>query len=76
MLSQTKGERIGDRDIKAITPVSADKIYDIIIKGKKGQRLMHGEKAVKLCSKPWRVVHRLHPEEFNRTWLILGPACR
>ncbi len=61
-----KGDRIGDRNIKAITPVSADKLYDIIIKGKKGLRLRQGEKAIKLCSKAWRVVHRLHPREFNK----------
>jgi hypothetical protein len=61
-----KGDRIGDRNIKAITPVAADKLYDIIIKGKSGERLRQGEKAVKLCSKAWRVVHRLHPEEFDK----------
>ena len=45
-----KGDRIGDRKIRAITPVSADKIYDIICQGPRG----------------WRVVHRLYPSQFNR----------
>jgi hypothetical protein len=61
-----KGDRVGDRSVKAITPISADKLYDIIIKGNKGERLRQGEKAVKLCSKAWRVVYRLHPKEFNK----------
>jgi hypothetical protein len=61
-----KGDRVGDRSIKAITPVGADKLYDKIIQGKKGERLRQGEKAVKLCSKAWRVVYRLHPKEFNK----------
>ena len=61
-----KGDRVGDRSIKAITPDGADKLYDKIIQGKKGERLRQGEKAVKLCSKAWRVVYRLHPREFNK----------
>ena len=32
-----KGDRIGDRKIKAITPVAADKIYDRIIDGLAGR---------------------------------------
>lgn len=61
-----KGDRIGDRKIKAITPVSADKIYSIIIAGPRGERLRQGEKAVALCRRAWRVVHRLYPNEFDR----------
>lgn len=60
-----KGDRIGDRRIKAITPVSADKIYDIICKGPRGLRPRQGEKAVALCRRAWRVVHRLHPHQFD-----------
>ena len=45
---------------------SADKIYSIIIDGPNGERLRQGEKAVALCRRAWRVVHRLHPTEFNR----------
>jgi hypothetical protein len=47
------------------TPRGADKLYDIFIQGKKGLRLRQGEKAVGLCRKAWRVVHRLYLEEFN-----------
>jgi hypothetical protein len=61
-----KGDRIGDRRIRAITPISADKIYDIICKGPRGIRPRQGEKAVALCCRAWRVVHRLHPSQFNR----------
>src|SRR5262249_18088410 len=62
-----KGDRIGDRRVKAITPVSADKIYDVICKGPRGLRPRQGEKAVALCRRAWRVVHRLHPRQFGRT---------
>lgn len=61
-----KGDRIGGRRIRAITPVSADKIYDIICKGPRGLRPRQGEKAVALCRRAWRVVHRLHPHQFDR----------
>ena len=60
------GDRIGGRSIKSITPRGADKIYDKIIAGPKGARLRQGEKAVVLCRKAWRVVHRLYPIEFNK----------
>lgn len=61
-----KGDRIGERKVASITPVSADKIYEIIIAGPRGERLRQGEKAVALCRRAWRVVHRLYPTEFNR----------
>jgi hypothetical protein len=61
-----KGDRIGEQRIRAITPVSADKIYEIICKGPRGLRLRQGEKAVALCRRAWRVVHRLHPSLFDR----------
>ena len=61
-----KGDRIGDRRIRAITPVSADKIYDLICQGPRGLRPRQGEKAVALCRRAWRVVHRLHPSQFDR----------
>ena len=60
-----KGDRIGDRKIKAITPVSADKIYELIVQGPNGERPRQGEKAVALCRRAWRVVHRLYPKEFD-----------
>jgi integrase len=60
------GERIGGKPIKSITPRAADKLYDKFTIGTKGQlRLRQAEKAVVLCRKAWRVVHRLYPEEFN-----------
>ena len=61
-----KGDRIGERRIRAITPVSADKIYDIICNGPRGLRPRQGEKAVALCRRAWRVVHRLYPSQFDR----------
>ena len=61
-----KGDKIGDRKIKAITPVSADKIYELIVQGPRGERPRQGEKAVALCRRAWRVVHRLYPDQFDR----------
>lgn len=61
-----KGDRIGDRRIRSITPLSADKIYEIICDGPRGFRPRQGEKAVALCRRAWRVVHRLHPSHFDR----------
>jgi hypothetical protein len=65
-----KGDRVGSRMIKAISPQGADKIYERIIGLIDGEgeptRLRQGEKAVKLCSKAWRVVQRLYPAEFDR----------
>ena len=61
-----KGDRIGSRPIKSITPLGADKIYDKLTVGAKGQRLRTAEKIVLLCRKAWRVVHRLHPDQFNK----------
>jgi hypothetical protein len=61
-----KGDRIGDRSIKSITPVSADKIYDLILAGPRGLRPRQGEKVVGLCARAWSVVHRLYPDLFNR----------
>lgn len=60
-----KGDKIGDRRIKAITPISADKIYGIILDGPDGERPRQAEKAVTLCRRAWRVIHRLYPSEFN-----------
>jgi hypothetical protein len=59
-------QRIGGRPIKSITPRGADKIYDRLTMGMKGQRLRTAEKIVMLCRKAWRVVHRLYPREFDR----------
>jgi integrase len=59
------GERIGSRPIKSITPRGADKLYEILTKGKNGPRLRTAEKIVMLCRKAWKVVHRLYPHEFD-----------
>jgi hypothetical protein len=61
-----KGDRVGDRMIKAITPVSADKIYERIVAGPHGWRPRQGEKLVGLCARAWKVVHRLYPDVFDR----------
>jgi integrase len=61
-----KGDRVGDRRIRSITPVSADRVYEIIIAGPRGARLRQGEKGVALCRRAWRVVHRLYPAEFDQ----------
>ena len=61
-----KGDRLGERKVKAITPVSADKIYERIVTGPRGPRPRQGEKVVGLCARAWSVVHRLHPDVFNR----------
>jgi hypothetical protein len=61
-----KGDRVGDRRIKAITPVSADKIYERVIAGPRGQRPRQAEKVVGLCARAWSVVHRLYPDVFNQ----------
>ena len=61
-----KGDRLGDRKIKSVTPISADKIYGLILVGPDGERPRQAEKAVALCRRAWRVVHRLHPGEFDR----------
>jgi hypothetical protein len=61
-----KGDRLGHRKIRSVTPLGADKIYERIIAGPRGERLRQGEKAVALCRRAWRVVHRLHPTEFEK----------
>jgi hypothetical protein len=61
-----KGDKIGDRPIRSITPRAADKIYSIIIAAPHGARLRQGEKAVVICRHAWRVVHRLYPDQFDR----------
>ena len=65
-----KGERVGAHMVKSISPLGADKVYERIIGLIDGEgepkRLRQGEKAVKLCSKAWRVVRRLYPAEFDR----------
>jgi hypothetical protein len=61
-----KGDRLGDRKIKSVTPISADRIYEIVLAGFGAERPRQAEKAVALCRRAWRVVHRLYPGEFDR----------
>jgi hypothetical protein len=58
------GLRVGNLSIKSISPRAADKLYDILSRGRNGERLRTAEKMVALCRKAWRVVHRLYPKEF------------
>jgi hypothetical protein len=60
-----KGDRIGDRPMRAISPVATDKLYAKIIDGPRGPRLRQGEKVIALCRRAWRVVHRLYPDQFD-----------
>ena len=64
-LSTKKGDKLGDRKIKSVTPLSTDKIYKIILAGPDGERPRQTEKAVTLCRRAWKVVRRLHPREFD-----------
>jgi hypothetical protein len=65
-LRTKKGDRVGDCSVWSITPVSADKLYELVIQGRKGLRLRQGEKVVVLCRRAWTVVHRLYPNAFNK----------
>jgi hypothetical protein len=65
-LATKRGDRVGQRLIKSITPLAADKIYEQICAGPKGPRPRQGEKVVALCRAAWRVVHRLYPACFDR----------
>lgn len=61
-----RGDRVGGRAIKTISPAGADKLYaKFITKDDGSERLRVGEKLTVLCRKAWRVVHRLHPECFD-----------
>ena len=60
------GDRVGARTVKSITPLSADKLYNLVINGPNGPRLRQGEKVVMLCRRAWSVVRRLHPGAFNK----------
>lgn len=61
-----KGDRVGSRPAKTVSPRGADKLYDRFLVGPKGPRPGTAEKMVKLCRKAWRVVHRLFPDEFAK----------
>jgi hypothetical protein len=61
-----RGDRVGDRSAKSISPEAADKIYERLCQGPRGQRLRQAEKVVAICRTAWRVVRRLYPEVFDR----------
>ena len=65
-LPTKRGDFVGQRPIRSITPLAADKIYEQICAGPHGPRPRQGEKVVALCRAAWRVVHRLHPDCFSR----------
>jgi hypothetical protein len=60
-----RGDRIGSRPVKSITPLAADKIYERVCNGPRGPRPRQGEKVIVLCRAAWKVVHRLHPDLFD-----------
>ena len=64
-LPTKRGDRVGQRLIKAITPRAADKLYEQVCAGPNGPRPRQGEKVVALCRAAWRVVHRLYPDCFD-----------
>jgi len=61
-----RGDRVGDRPVKSITPAAADKLYEHLCQGPHGERLRQAEKIVAICRGAWKTVHRLHPGAFNR----------
>ncbi|MCR6732848.1 MAG: hypothetical protein NVV83_01530 [Afipia sp.] len=62
-----QGVRIGSLPIKSISPRAADKLYNKFTVNSDGKtRLRVAEKMTVCCRKAWRVVHRLHPAEFNK----------
>jgi hypothetical protein len=65
-LPTKRGDRVGQRPIKSMTPRAADKLYEQVCAGPKGPRPRQGEKVVALCRAAWRVVHRLYPDCFDR----------
>jgi len=62
----TRGDRVGGRPLKSITPSAADKIYERLCQGPRCERLRQAEKVVAICRGAWKTVHRLHPDAFNR----------
>jgi hypothetical protein len=76
-----RGDRVGSRPIRTITPRGADKLYQKILVVPAGTRTLKSgekiatparnrhrtaEKVIKLCRKAWRVIHRLHPDQFDK----------
>ena len=60
-----RGDRVGDRPVKSITPAAADKLYEQVCIVPRGPRPRQGEKLIALCRAAWKVVHRLYPNQFD-----------
>ena len=67
-----RGDKVGQRLDKSISPLAADKIYEKICAGPQGPRPRQGEKLIALCRTAWRVVRRLHPDASIGTSRIPG----
>ncbi len=69
-VTRKSGVRIGDTMVANLTPVVVDWLYEKIrdnpVRKDKAARPRTAEKAVVLCRRAWRVVHRLHPALFIR----------
>jgi len=64
-LPTKRGDRVGQRSVKSISPLAVDKIYDQVCVGPNDPRPRQGEKVVALCRAASRVVRRLHPDCFD-----------
>jgi hypothetical protein len=60
------GDRVGGRPVKSITSAAADRVYERLCQGPRGERLRQAEKIVAICRGAWRVVRRLYPDAFDR----------
>jgi hypothetical protein len=61
-----KGDRVGSRPVKSITPLAADKIYEKLCQRPRGERLRQAEKVVAICRGARKTMHQLHPDIFDR----------
>jgi hypothetical protein len=71
-----RGDRVGDRPVKAITPGAADRLYARIVEGPRRQRLRQDEKAIALCRHAWNVVIACIMTNLIGTCRIRGQALR
>jgi hypothetical protein len=70
------GHRIGSRPIKSITPRGADKIYDRLTTGTKGQRLRTAEKIVMSKSDRWQLAREHLSAPRRAQWPSMCPERR
>jgi hypothetical protein len=59
------GRRVGQLTVRSITGAAVDKIYDSIIKGGRGNRFRTANLCADIAKRAWKVVFRLHPDQFN-----------